>query len=261
MKKILIVWAFSGEINSIKKEIKKLNFTNIKLSYLTVWMWNYNTILNLTRFLENEKDFDFIINIWVCWYKDKIKDFFQVARILNLSNNSETIVPNIIDFWDLISIATSENIIYDFFQLKWEEYVDMESYWFEKVCDSFNIPRIILKVPVDKIWNETKNFDFKKAHEYLEKNIDYKLLLEKIINYLDSIKKENLDLSKYNNYFNFSFTQKIIFEKLYNKFEVLTWESFQKYFYNYIRTLEKIENQKDETKKFLFNLDKYLEDK
>jgi hypothetical protein len=47
-------------------------------------------------------------------------------------------------------------------------------------------------------------------------------LLEKIINYLDSIKKENLDLSKYNNYFNFSFTQKIIFEKLYNKFEVLT---------------------------------------
>jgi nucleoside phosphorylase len=32
-----------------------------------------------------------------------------------------------------------------------EKFVDMESYGFEMVCDSFSLPRIILKVPVDKI--------------------------------------------------------------------------------------------------------------
>lgn len=261
MKKILIVWAFSQELNPIKKEIKKLSLRDIKLSFLTTGMWNYNMILNLTKYLEQEDNFDFIINIWVCWYKEIKEDFIQVWRVLNLSNNSEYIIPNLISFWKLVSIASSENIITNNNDLKEEEYVDMESYWFEKVCENFKIARMILKIPVDKVWKETKNFDFKKAELYLEKNINYEELLEKISNYLNENKIENKDLSKYNNYFAFSFTQKIIFEKLYNKFEVLTWEDFEKYFYEYIRSLEELQNTKQESKKFLDKLDKYLEDK
>jgi len=67
MKNILIVTALSAELNPIKKIIKKTKFKNIKLSFLSVWMWNYNMILNLTRFLEKEEKYDFIINIGVCW--------------------------------------------------------------------------------------------------------------------------------------------------------------------------------------------------
>lgn len=261
MKKILIVWALSQELNPIKKEIKKLSLRNIKLSYLTTWMGNYNMILNLSRFLEQEEKFDFIVNIWVCWYSENKKDFIQVGRVLNLWNNHESIIPNIIGFWELSSIASSENIIYKSTELREEQYVDMESYWFEKVCESFKLPRIILKIPVDKVWSETKNFDYKKAEKYLEKNINYEKLLKKISSYLEENKIENKDLSKYNNYFSFSFSQKLIFEKLYNKFEVLTWNDFEKYFYEYIRWLEKLENNKQESKKFLDKLEQYLEDK
>lgn len=261
MKEILITWAFSQELNPIKKEIKKLNLRDIKFSYLSTWKGNYNMILNLTRFLEQEEDFDFIINIWVCWYKESKIDLLQVWRIKNLSNKKEIIIPHIIDFWKIESILSSENVIYNSDQLEDEKYVDMESYGFEKVCDSFNIPRIILKVPVDKVGGETKKFDFQKAERYLSENIDYKDLFKKIIDYLDKHKIKNKDLSKYNNYFNFSFTQKVIFEKLFNKFEVLTWDDFEEYFYKYIRGLEEMENSKLEAKKFLENLERFLEGK
>ena len=261
MRRILIVWALSQELNPIKKEIKKLSLINIKVSYLTTWMWNYNMILNLSRFLEKENNFDFVINIWVCWYSNEIKDFFQVARVYNLWNKHESIIPNLINFWDLLSIASSDKVIYNTNELDWEKYVDMESYWFEKVCDSFMLPRVILKIPVDKIGKETKKFDFKKADKFLKENINYEKLLNKVISYLDKSHIVKTDLSKYNNYFAFSFSQSLIFEKLYNKFEVLTWEDFEKYFYEYIRGLEKLQNSKQESKKFLETLDKYLEDK
>jgi len=261
MKNILIVTALSAELNPIKKIIKKTKFKNIKLSFLSVWMWNYNMILNLTRFLEKEEKYDFIINIGVCWYKEKKQDFIQVWRIINLSNNDELIIPDLINFWKIESILSSDKIISNNKELNLEEYVDMESYWFEKVCESFKISRIILKIPVDKLWDETKNFDFKKAEKYLKENIDYKKILAKIEEYLDKNNFINIDLTKYNNYFWFSFTQELIFKKIYNKFEVLTWESFEDYFDNYTRSLDEIKNTKQESKKFLENLDKYLEDK
>lgn len=261
MYKVLIVWALSAELNIIKKEIKNLELRNIKVSYFSSWMGNYNMILNLSRFLEQEKGYDFVINIWVCWYKEIKTDFFQVVRILNLSNNDELIVPNIIDFWELNSIASSENIVYDKSEIKSEEYVDMESYGFEKVMDSFFLARLILKIPVDNIWIETKEFDFEKAKKYLKENIDYKTLFEKIEDYLQKNKKEIKDLQKYIDFFKFSFSQSIIFEKLFNKFEVLTDENFEEYFYKYIRSLDKTKNSKNESRKFLDNLEKYLSDK
>lgn len=260
MKNILIVWALSQEIKAIKKKIKDLKFKNLNFSFLATWMGNYNMILNLTKYLEKDRP-DFVLNIWVCWYKSEYKDFFQVSRIKNIADDKELIIPNIIEFWSLESLLCSEKVVFDDKTLWDESYVDMESYGFEKVCDSYLLPRLILKVPVDKLWEETKNFDYKKAISFLENKIDYEMLLWKIDSYLLNIKYENKDLDKYNDFFNFSFTQKLIFEKLYNKYEVLTWEYFYDYFYKYIRSLEKIQNKKIESKLFLEKLEQYLEDK
>lgn len=248
MKKILIVSALSQELNFIKIEIKKLKIPNLKISYFTTWMGNYNMILNLTRFLEKNNDFDFVINLWICGYKNEKKEFFQVSRILNSSNNKEIIIPNLIDFWSLESIFCSEKIVYDNSILGNQNFVDMESYWFEIVCDNFSIPRIILKIPIDKIWKETREFDFKKAEKYLQKNINYKELLQKIIKYLEK-KWKKIDLKKYTEIFDFTFSEKIIFEKLFYKFIALTWENFDKYFN---------ENNMKDKKVFLKDLDNYL---
>lgn len=248
MKKILIVSALSQELNSVKEEIKKLKIPNLKISYFSTWIGNYNMILNLTKFLSENKDFDFIVNIWVCWYASEKKDFFQVVRIFNISNKKELLVPNILDFWDLESIACSEKIIFNSKEIWNEIFCDMESYGFELVCDNFSIPRIILKVPVDKIWEETINFDFEKAKKYLKENINYELLLQKISNYLAN-KKEKINFEKYFEIYNFTFSEKIIFQKLFYKFSALTWEDFEKYFE------ENKEKQKDV---FLNDLEKYL---
>ena len=256
MHKILIVWALSREINIVKEEIKKLELRNIKISYLTTWIGNYNMILNLTRFLENH-DFDIIINIWVCGYKDEIESFIQVWRVLNISNNKELIIPSIIKFWKINSIVCSEKVVYDSLELLDENFVDMESYWFEKVCDSFSIPRVILKVPVDKVWEETKKFDFEKAENNLRKNIDYNGLLKEIELYLDNhfdvwkwkYKLHHDLFEQYNNKFNFTFSENEIFKRLYYRYIALVNKDFDLFY---------IENNELNKKEFLKRLESYL---
>ena len=115
----------------------------------------------------------------------------------------------------------------------------MESYWFELVCNSFNIPRIILKVPVDKIWEETKNFDFNKAKRLLAENIDYKKLIEKIENLFNcqqggfsplyTEKQEKIKQKILNNY-KWTFSEKIIIEKEVNRFIVLELWNLEEFF-------------------------------
>lgn len=248
MKKILVVCALSKELNIVKEKIKSLNLINVKISFFTTWMGNYNTILNLTRFLEND-NFDFVLNLWVCWYSQKKVEAFQVARIYNLSNSKELIVPNIIDFLSLESIACSEKIVYDSSILLDENFVDMESYGFELVCDSFKIPRVIIKVPVDKVWVETKNFDFEKAKKYLSENIDYKKLFEKIFFYLDKQKIE-VNLEKYFSEYNFTFSEKEIFKKYFYRYKSLVWDDFDIYF---------TKNNNLDKKLFLKWLEEFLE--
>lgn len=257
MYKILITWALSQELNIVKEEIKKLKLRNIKTNFLTTWIWNYNMVLNLTKFLDNNNDFDFILNIWVCGYKSIKRDLIQIWRIFNLSNSKELIIPNLIDFWYLSSIASSEKNIYDSDYLEWEEYVDMESYWFEKVCDSFSLPRIVLKVPVDKIWEETKKFDFEKANDLLHNNIDYKLLLKKIINYLEKtfsmqrVVNEKCFFENYKNIFWFTFSENEIFKRLYYRYIALVNNDFDKYYKK---------NNKLSKKDFLKKLDEDLKE-
>lgn len=258
MKKILIVWALSQEINVVKEKIKELDLINYKTSFLTTWMGNYNMILNLTKFLENH-NFDIVLNIWVCGYKNDLVDkFIQVWRIKNLANNKELIIPKILNYWKIVSIASSEKVIYNNEDLWDENFVDMESYGFEMVCDSFSIPRIILKVPVDKIGEETKNFDFKKAEENLRNNIDYKELFLQIDNYLENhfniwkwkYKIHNDKFEVYNEYFNFTFSENEIFKRLYYRYIALVNKDFDLYF---------SENKTENKKAFLKALEKFLE--
>ncbi len=260
MKKILIVWAFSREINVVKEEIKKLELRDVKTSFLSVGIWNYNMILNLTRFLENH-DFDLVINIWVCGHalsNNEQELFFQVWRVFTLSNNKELIIPRIIDFWKSKSIACSEKPVYDDKKIHDEKYVDMESYGFEMVCDSFSISRIILKIPVDKIWEETKKFDFKKAENNLRNNIDYKSLFAKLEEYIENHfnvwkgkYKVNHDIFEtYNEVFNFTFSENEIFKRLYYRYISLVNKDFD-YFFE--------QNKGQNKKEFLKWLEKYLE--
>lgn len=224
MYKILFVSALSWELKPIKEKIKKLNISNLKIDFLSTWMWNYNMILNLTKYLSS-KDYCFVVNIWSCWYKnleDK-KNIYQVARILNSSNDKELLVPINFKVSNLISCYCFEKPVSKF-DIK-NNIVDMESYGFEIVADSFQLPRLILKIPVDNIWEK---FDKNIFLDNLDK-IDFKNILESIKSYLETIpQKDNLD--KYICYFRFSFSQKQIFRKLYSKYIALVWDDFESFF-------------------------------
>ena len=210
--KILIVSALSWELKPIKDKIKQLKLP-IKINFLTTWMWNYNMILNLQEEIIKNK-YDFLINIWSCWYKNKKEDLIQIARIFNITNQKELLVPIFFKVSKLESIFCSEKIV-----SKLDEwFVDMESYWFELVASKYNIPRLILKIPVDEIWNNfDKNIYIKKLNK-----ANFEDILKQIIDYLKSTpKKENFDI--FFNELNLTFSQKIIFKRLYYKYSSLIW--------------------------------------
>ena len=244
--KILFVSALSAELKIVKQEIKKLNISkNIEISFFESGMWNYKSIMNLWLYLVEHK-YDFIVNIWVCWWtppltpplvgEGNLEKVIQVSAIKNISNNKELISPIFFEFSKIKSIACSEKIIYDPEKLEWEKFVDMESYWFEMILNKFEYPRIILKVPVDKIWEETKNFDFEKAKKYLKENINYSKLLEKIEKYLDKnnnkdfSEEENILKNKILNFYKWTFSEKLILEKELNRFIVLKLWNLEKFF-------------------------------
>jgi len=248
MKKILFISALSAELKIVKEEIKKLNSKNFEFGFLESWIGNYNTILNFTRFLEKNNNFDFVINIWVCGYNNIYKKVIQVWRIKNLSNNKEKIIPNFIDFWKIESIACSEYIVYNTKEIWEENFVDMESYGIELVAEKYNIARIILKVPVDKIWEETKNFDYKKAKKYLRENIDYRKLINEILEFLEKNNNEEIwkeIKEKILKNYKWTFSEKIILEKELNKFIVLKLWNLEEFFE---------ENKSLNKKDFLTNL-------
>ena len=267
MTKILFVSALAAELKIVKQEIKKLNSRNLEFSFLQCWMWNYNTIFNLTKYLEKNNQIDFIVNIWVCGYiplsqpfpprekGEKVQKLIQVWRIKNFANLKEKIIPNFINFANVESILSSEQIISEENILKdfWENFVDMESYWFELVAEKYNLPRIILKVPVDKVWEETKNFDFNKAKNFLKENINYEKLVLEIEKFLENTSPQPSPLeerglvikNKILDYYKWTFSEKIILEKELNKFFALELWDLEEFFE---------ENNNLEKKKFLNKL-------
>ena len=57
----------------------------------------------------------------------------------------------------------------------------MESRGFEWVADHFRLPRLLLKVPCDKVGEETLNFDCTLALSKLAQGINYQDLIQKIL--------------------------------------------------------------------------------
>ncbi|MCF7835278.1 hypothetical protein K9M48_04540 [Candidatus Gracilibacteria bacterium] len=191
--KILLCYATAGEGKIIKNKIKNLNLKiNLDITYLCTGMGMYETIFNLTKTLNNQ-DFDIVLNIGVCGYLNEKKDWIQVARTVNLSTGKELIVPIFIEFGNLESIGCSDIVIRNWgsgignlenkLQITNKQipaYIDMESWAIEYVCDKFRIPRVILKVPVDKIGEEL--FDREKGSKLLTENLDYEKIIKIIIN-------------------------------------------------------------------------------
>lgn len=232
---ILIIGALSNELKVIKEELKNSK-KNYQINYLVSWIWIYETIFSLTKYLENKPKPDFIINIWICGYKENKPNFIQVWRIINLHTLKELLVPIYINFWNIESINCSENIVNDPNFLS-ENYVDMESWAIEFVVNKYRIPRIILKVPIDKIWTETNNFDYKEALNKLKNNIKYKDILEKIFNYLQDIPKAN-NFNYLEERYKFSYQELLILKQKISKYETLTNKLFID-FYNKNNILKK----------------------
>lgn len=227
MYKILFTSALPWELKTVKSIIKTFK-SNIKIDYLSTWIWNYKTILNLSKHL-TQNNYDFIVNVGICGFIEKSNPF-QVARIFNISNSKELLVPIPFKFLSLDSISCSENIVYDKKELQDENYVDMESYWFELVCDDFKIPRIIIKAPFDEIWSkETISFDKNQALDKL-KQIDFEKLIEKIVEFLDKYKKKDHNFDKYYSHYNLTFAEKLIFQKIYFRYAGLIWKDFDNFF-------------------------------
>jgi len=230
-KSILFVTAISRELQVIKSLVKNQSSKNMKTDFLVTGIWNIETTLSLTKKL-SEKKYDFVVNIWVCGYKQEKNPLIQIARSVYAPTWKECIVPIFFEYASLKSIYCSEVPIYDDALLWDESYVDMESYGIEKVCESFRIPRLILKVPIDKIWTETHNFDNEAACETLRQNIDINTLFSEIKNYLESLPQKyspNIYLSHYR----FTQSEKIIFEKYFYSYITLSDTSFETFFSTY----------------------------
>jgi len=275
MYQILVVWALSQELNIVRKQIKNANVAWLKIDFLQTWMWNYNAIFALTQKLE-KKQYDFVVNIWVSGYIwTKKEDVYQIGHIIDIFSQKELIVPSILNFTSIASCISSnlpvskvENDLFHFLKKDTKLFsknillndltlFDMESFGIEFVLEKYNLPRIILKVPIDKIWKETENFDYNLALGKLENSINYFDLLEKIKSYLDK-QETQLNLDKYYNKLLFSQRQKEIFNFLYRKYQVLVWDDFDKYFEDYLKHFEWKQLTKQYTSNFLNELEEKL---
>ena len=207
--KILLCYATAWEWKIIKEQIKNLKLKiNLDITYLCTWMGMYETIFNLTKVLNNQT-FDIVLNIWVCGYLNEKKDWIQVARTVNINTGKELIVPIFAEFGNLESIGCSDVVVRKYptldpsplygegissplykvesgaeggvrYKLSTINYIDMESWAIEYVCDKFRVPRVILKVPVDKIGEE--EFDREKGRELLRNKLDYEMIIKKLTN-------------------------------------------------------------------------------
>ena len=179
----LVCCATSWELKTVKTQIKALNLkSNLKISYLCTGIGNYETIYSLTKFLTEHAESDFfLINIGICWHTclQTPPKAIQIWRIKNPTTQKELLPPLPIVFDQIASIRSSETVMTEQI-IEENSFVDMESRGIELVCDKFRIPRLFLKVPFDRIWTETKNFDKEKALEMLANHIDYERLIKSL---------------------------------------------------------------------------------
>lgn len=184
--KILICAATSGELKTVKNQIKWLNLkVSLQIDYLCTWIGNYSTIYTLTKYLTEHPDCEFfLVNIGICGYmsQEHPPKMIQIWRIKNATTDKELLPPIPFEFGKIVSIRSSETILKE---RSFEEdgFVDMESRGFEFVADQFRFPRILIKIPYDKVGIETQQFEKKKACQMLTENINYRLLIEKLLQF------------------------------------------------------------------------------
>ncbi len=235
-RKILITYALPKE-----GKVAKSFFANYKSShrfeFLELGMWTHNTLLTLTQKLSETK-YDFVVNYGVCWYTEEKEACIQIARSVYSPSEKELTIPLFFKFAPLASCLCSDRPVYDPNTLWDLKYVDMESYGVEKVCEHFRIPRIILKVPIDKLWEQTQNFDREAACKTMEENLNFHVLTQGIKKYLDSL-QESPELEKYKDFFWFTVSENIIFEKYYHAYSSLSERDFD-VFYTTNKNLTKV---------------------
>lgn len=229
MKRILIVAALPGELKILKKSYNLYKNPHMTCDFLCSWMGNLQTTLTLTEKLSH-KNYDFILNIWVCGYKNKKENIIQVSRAVFSATGKEIIIPHFFSIAPLISIYSSETAVYNP-ELLWDNnYCDMESFAVEKVAEYFKIPRLILKVPIDKIWEETKHFNASKALEILDKHIDIQTILNAIESYLSSLSSRGDEIEVYASHYPLTFSENILFEKYFFRYEAILEKDFKDFF-------------------------------
>lgn len=184
--KIILCCATPGELKAAKSQIKSLDLKHsLKIHYLCTGMGNYATIFTLSNFLAQKKDPElFLLNLGICGYWNTgspAPDLIQIGRIKNLHTSKELLPPLPFHFAPIESIWSGENIMTTVPNDDPNGYVDMESRGFEWVADQLRLPRLILKVPFDRVGEETVTFDKELACKALTEKIDYRHLLEKIL--------------------------------------------------------------------------------
>jgi len=197
--KILVVAAMQNEMKAIKNWIKSANIkSNLDIEYLCLWIWNYDTIYSLVDNVKNSTEPIFIRNIWICWYRNsenkKIIEPIQVANVINIHTEKELIVPPFVQIAPLKTCFSSEHIIYEKPLLKNdisdecnECYFDMESRGVEFVALKYKYPCLILKVPFDFIWEETRHYNGQASNNIMYdmlSNLPYHEYLEKILSWM-----------------------------------------------------------------------------
>lgn len=217
MKNILIVCALPLETNILKEKIK--NTKDLKFSFLSTWVWNFNMIYSLKEYLETKTKPDFIVNIWVCWkLNNDFNNYFSVVKIKNSSNSKEALVPIFLPNLELKSILCSDKIVTSKDDLNWFEFVDMESFWFDFVLSKQKIPYLILKKPFDEVWIKSTNLDLSQI-KHLLLDFDFEKLFAEITKYLDknSAIFSEVEILKFKHKFGFTFAETELFKKYLNK--------------------------------------------
>lgn len=232
MKHILFVAATHKELKTAKEHYSSLRVSGIQYDFFCCGIGNINTSISLSQQL-SQKQYDFIVNFWVCGYKDTAEKCIQISRSVYAPNQKEIIIPTLFHFAKLSSIYCSETVVYDATLLWDENYCDMESYAIEKVCEQFKVPRIILKVPIDQIGEETRNFNYDAATQTLKKNINFSLLIENIQTYLETIENPKDEIEVFAAHYPLTFSENILFEKYYFRYEALLEKKFSVFFEKY----------------------------
>lgn len=181
---LLICCGTPWELKTVKTQIKNLKLKQkLAIHYLCTGIGNYETIFTLTKFLTEQEDSDFfLVNIGICGYwnrGEQPEKLIQIGRIKNRTTEKELLPPLPIRFAKIESIRSSEKPILE--GKGAYGFGEMESRGIELVADKFRFPRLFLKVPFDRVGEETKTFDRAKACQMLAEHIDYQTLLEQLL--------------------------------------------------------------------------------